>query len=278
MMEFDGLTAGAAASLPTGEGSFAPISAAAYAGHGSSARSAPSRKAVPEKVMQSFNTWAFKREQPTEPELMLRFISDAAGLSLPIPFVLYWGKGLRSRFESPDEECLNFLALLARRVREAYPPGAAFRLIYTDTHAALNGHSPEKVSEYFAGIEAGARQRGFSSVWLSELVRAAGQGGGQEPDVPEDMLRRLAACAAKWYRGGGSIEDGALKYYQINMIEKRAVEFAYPRSIFVTFNGSEFRSLFPERLPVFYMYSLRRGVSVKPWFLPQITDSGSIGC
>ena len=29
------------------------------------------------------------------------------------------------------------------------------------------------------------------------------------------------------------------------MIEKRAVELAFPRSIFVTFNGSEFRCLFP---------------------------------
>jgi hypothetical protein len=53
----------------------------------------------------------------------------------------------------------------------------------------------------------------------------------------------------------------------MNMIERRAVELAFPRSIFVTFNGSEFRGLFPQRLPIFYMYSLRRGVSVKPWFL-----------
>jgi len=59
-------------------------------------------------------------------------------------------------------------------------------------------------------------------------------------------------------------------YYRMNMVEKRAVEIAFPRSIFVTFNGSEFRCLFPEQLPIFYMYSLRRGVSVKPWFLPPV--------
>jgi hypothetical protein len=58
------------------------------------------------------------------------------------------------------------------------------------------------------------------------------------------------------------------------MIEKRAVEFAFPRSIFITFNGSEFRSLLPKSLPIFYMYSLRRGVSVKPWFLPAPQASG----
>jgi hypothetical protein len=52
------------------------------------------------------------------------------------------------------------------------------------------------------------------------------------------------------------------------MIERRAVELAFPSSIFVTFNGSELRSLFPDNLPIFYMYSVRRGISSKPWFLP----------
>jgi L-tyrosine isonitrile synthase len=56
-------------------------------------------------------------------------------------------------------------------------------------------------------------------------------------------------------------------YYQMNMVEKRAVELAFPRSIFVTFSGSELRSLFPKHLPIFYMYSIKRGVSSKPWFL-----------
>jgi hypothetical protein len=53
----------------------------------------------------------------------------------------------------------------------------------------------------------------------------------------------------------------------MNMIEKRAVELAFPRAIFITFSGSHLRCLFPARLPIFYMYSMRRGTSVKPWFL-----------
>jgi hypothetical protein len=60
------------------------------------------------------------------------------------------------------------------------------------------------------------------------------------------------------------------------------VEISYPRSVFITFNGSEVRDLFPDSLPVFYMYSLKRGFSVKPWFidadgtatrLPQLHDA-----
>jgi hypothetical protein len=52
------------------------------------------------------------------------------------------------------------------------------------------------------------------------------------------------------------------------MVERRAVEAHFPESIFVTFNGSSLRSIFPKSLPIFYMYSVRHGVSDKPWFLP----------
>jgi hypothetical protein len=60
----------------------------------------------------------------------------------------------------------------------------------------------------------------------------------------------------------------------MNMAEKRAVEFAFPHSIFITFNGSELRRLLPEGLPIFFMYSLRRGFSTKPWFLSGETAPG----
>ena len=30
--------------------------------------------------------------------------------------------------------------------------------------------------------------------------------------------------------------------------------------------------LFPDTMPIFYMYSLKRGVAVKPWFLPDETQ------
>jgi hypothetical protein len=72
----------------------------------------------------------------------------------------------------------------------------------------------------------------------------------------------------KWYHGAATPREGAIIYFHMNMIEKRAVELAFPDAIFATFNSSKFRILFPKRLPIFYMYSLQRGVSVKPWFLP----------
>jgi L-tyrosine isonitrile synthase len=234
------------------------------------------KKVTADDVLRSFNTWAFKREQPADPQLMSQIVAEAISLERPISFVLYWGKGPRCRPAEPEVQCLDFLAGMTNRMRQVYAPGAVVELICTDTHATLNGHSADCIRAYFAAVSQVAGQRGFQCCRLSDLTRAQ-TSAALEPDdeiVPEDTLARLANSARKWYRGEGPAEQGALDYYQMNMIEKRAVELAFPRSIFVTFSGSELRSLFPKCLPIFYMYSVRRGVSSKPWFLP----SEATGC
>jgi hypothetical protein len=71
----------------------------------------------------------------------------------------------------------------------------------------------------------------------------------------------------RWYRGAGTAEQGARTYFEMNMVERQVIELFFPSSVFVTFNGSDHRELFPEKLPIFYMYSLKRGFGVKPWFL-----------
>jgi L-tyrosine isonitrile synthase len=239
--------------------------------HFRSAQVSQPKKIDPQKVMRSFNTWAFKREQPSDPQMMLQTVANAVATLAPISFVMYWGKGPRCQIDAPDIACLDHLAAFAQRVRVAYEPGAAITLILTDTHAELNGHTSQNIRQYFTDIEEGARQRGFANCWLGELVRTAGAAPANDPStdefVPADMLQHLTVSAKKWFRGDGNVEQGARKYYRMNMIERRAVELAYPNAIFATFNGSKSRRLFPQNLPIFYMYSLRRGMSVKPWFL-----------
>lgn len=223
---------------------------------------------TPDRVLQTFNTWAFKRQQPTEPELLLETIAAAIGRSEPLPFVLYWGKGPRSHVAAPDLECLDYLRKMTSRIEAVYTPGAAVTLIFTDTHASHNGHAPRAIERYYAEVDAAARERGFNGEYLSRLVASvAGRVAVAQPGVA--ILDKLKGCAAKWYRGGASVEAGAAEYYRMNMAERQAIEHAYPHAIFVTFNSAEYRELFPPSLPVFYMYSLRKGVAVKPWFMDE---------
>jgi L-tyrosine isonitrile synthase len=221
-------------------------------------------------TIQSFNTWAFKREQPSDPVLLARFVAQAVKLREPIPFVLYWGKGPRAEVANPDRECLDYLASFAARIKSVYDKGAHIRLVLTDTHAALNGHSAQETARYHGQITAEAHLRGFETYSLGELTSARIELVPAEncPPPSDTILQQLAASAARWYRGGGTPEQGARQYYMMNMMERQVIELSFPSSIFVTFNGREQRELFPEKLPIFYMYSLRRGTSVKPWFLP----------
>ncbi len=237
---------------------------------GKSGRKSAAPKPVDaDAVIKAFNTWAFKREQPGNAERLVPMVEAAAEAGRPIEFVLYWGKGPRAEIAAPDLACLDYLGQLAERVRQVYAPGAVFRLIFTDTHATLNGHPAAAMNAYFDAIDAAAQARGFASTRLSDVVAFAREIGAAaaEEEPSGEILASLIACAAKWYRGEGSTEQGALDYHRMNMVEKRAVAAAFPEAVFVTFNGSEFRDLFPATMPIFYMYSLRRGVGVKPWFM-----------
>lgn len=222
------------------------------------------------KVVQSFNTWAFKREQPSDLGLLTRFATRAVMRREPLSFVLYWGKGPRSNIESYDLQCMDYLSSLVARVQAVYAPGAELTLVLTDTHASLNGHPAENIASYFGEVEAEAGKRGFDCYLLSDLTEAAGRGVVvQDSEPSEETLQQLVRSAMRWYRGEGSPEEGAKRYYAMNMIEKQVMQLFFPSSVFVTFNGREHRDLFPDRLPIFFMYSLKRGTSVKPWFLPE---------
>jgi hypothetical protein len=102
------------------------------------------------------------------------------------------------------------------------------------------------MERYFTGVDAAARQRGFSTCRLGGLVADHHCGGIRDRDCasPESgTLAALTASATKWYRGPGTPEQGARTYYLMNMQEKRAVQRAFPDSIFITFNGSVAQSV-----------------------------------
>lgn len=229
------------------------------------------RFSTPERVIKSFNTRAFKRQQPDKPELMLQLAAEAIVRNAPLSFVMYWGKGPRAHLGAPELTCLDFIATMTARIRQCHAAGAGISLVFTDTHAQINGHSPQSIDAYFGDLTARARDHDFDTHLLGDLVRSSDYPTPPEvaaDSVPEELFTALRASAAKWFRGEGSIEQGALRYYRANMVEKKVIERAFSQSIFVTFNGSEMQPLFPDALPIFYMFSLRRGVCAKPWFLP----------
>lgn len=221
------------------------------------------------EVLRSFNTWAFKRQQPTEPAMLEQTVALRIWQGKPISFVLYWGKGPRATAASPDLTCLDYLASMGARIGSAYAPGAQFHLCLTDTHAKLNGHSESAIASYFGNIARAASDRGMSCARLGQIVSTAPPCLLPQPAPDEAMLTLLERSAARWYRGGADVREGARTYLAMNHVESAAVATHYKGCIFLTFNGRDHRALFPASMPVFYMYSLRRGTAVKPWFMDE---------
>ncbi|MGL3111852.1 hypothetical protein [Bradyrhizobium sp. BR 1432] len=125
-------------------------------------------------------------------------------------------------------------------------------MIFTDTHAELNGHSSQNIRQYFDEVADGACERGFESCWLGDLTKAAETDNTSpliDETVPEPTFQRLLASAMKWYRGNGSCEEGALEYYRMNMVEKRAVEHAFPELNFHHLQWERISRTFPKNLP-----------------------------
>ena len=235
--------------------------------------------AQPDEVLKSFNSWAFKREQPDDTASLRRCVEAAMQVGRPIPFMLYWGRGERTQPSEPESLCFQFLAAMAKRIENVYAPGASITLVLTDTHAKLNGHCAASTDAYFAAVSAEARAHGFAARRLSEFMALAGEGiENSRPEIepPAEILDALLASAQRHYRGEGTAETGARRYFHCNMREKRVIEQAFPETVFLTFNGRDMRPLFPDRMPIFFMYSIRRGVSVKPWFIATTPEAALV--
>lgn len=219
-------------------------------------------------VAAAFNTWAFKREKPSDLDLLHAFVDSAIEADDKLSFVLYWGKGPRSYACAPEFDCLSYLSKFADRVKQAYPPGAVVELVFTDTHARLNGHREHETERYFRDVGRHADPDLFRFHRLSRCVQNCGPDGDILETPTSELLDELEKSAGKWFKGEGTPRQAAAAYFAMNMRERRAIEASFPRSIFTTFNGSTFRCLFPTSLPIFYMYSIKKGVAIKPWFLP----------
>ena len=143
----------------------------------------PTVAAQAEAVLKAFNTWAYKREQPSCADRLRDVVPHAVERRAPLPFVLYWGKGPRTRIAAPDLACLDYLDSMAARIRAVYDAGASIRLILTDTHARLNGHAVAAADAYFADVAEAAAARGFATVRLGALVATAADHGRPEADT-----------------------------------------------------------------------------------------------
>ncbi len=229
-----------------------------------------------DEILGSLGSWKYKRAQPSDPEAIRSLVQTALTRGAPIPFLSYWGCGVRDAASDLDRAALDRLAEYvkgARRVPQAAP---TMTLIFTDTHARNNRIPDERARRYFAGVREHAHALGMTTVLLSDLWRELGitealveetlRDAAFEAEWAAHPLReRLVEQGSRHVEQGGDPADAAKRYYAICSHEGRALAARYPGAIFATYNHPDFDCVSP-RLPKVYLSSFKEGTSVKPWF------------
>ncbi len=226
-----------------------------------------------EEIISSFDTWKFKREQPLNYEKMKEVVQSAVDNYKPIKFVTYWGKGNKNNAGEPEKQTFNFLQEFFDRIRTVHLPGTELLILLTDTHAKLNGHSKESTKIYFDSVSNLAKSHEFKTTYLSELVTYDNDRLMplvKSVDIEKGLFEILLNSAHKHYTSSNDYSVAAKLYYLQNQLERQKIDEKYQGCIFLTFNGSELNEIFPKTLPISYMYSTKKGTSVKPWFEDEI--------
>jgi len=221
------------------------------------------------EILDSFNTWKFKREQPNTPEKVMESILKNIRAKTPINFVMYWGKGEKDIVGNEEIEAIKYLDEMLNQIKVMYLPGVKTTFIFTDTHAELNGYSKNKIQKYYDSVEKLAKRYDIESLYLSQLAKYNEENlfiQIENAKINPELFATLKDSSEKHCKKLKDHALGAKLYFLQNQIEKKEIEKKFAGSIFLTYNGSNLNEILPTELPIFYMYSMRKGTSIKPWF------------
>lgn len=229
-----------------------------------------------DEILQSLNSWRYKRAQPSDSEGMKKKIQANLIAGEPVHFLAYWGCGARDHTIEQDTQTLLRLKEFVDGVRKAPQIRPRLTLIFTDTHARNNRIPDERMNRYFSGIREEAEKLGLDTIRLSELWQQAGLDWQSIVDVmrsetfqkrwaDEPLRLRLVDQAAKHAEQGFEPSHAAEHYYAACLHEAVEVAKIFPKALFTTFNHPDFDCISPN-LEKLYLTSFKEGTSVKPWF------------
>jgi len=217
-----------------------------------------------ENIFNNFNVNKFRRDHTQDKKEIVGLIKSSLKKSIPLKFVMYWGKGMRDTCGEPEKQALEYLSSFLDRIET----DTELLVIYTDTHVDLNGYPAKGSESYLNSLEEILEEYNFRLDIMSNhvphdpvLVLEK-----MEEFSPDPKLKKNLENSSKKRHRNGDYKIGAHKYYVQNLIENKFMEKEFSDYIFLTYNSPALNNLLP-KLPKFYMHSLRKGKSEKPWFI-----------
>jgi hypothetical protein len=193
-----------------------------------------------------------------------------------VDVTMLWGVGTRNCVGIWEESALKHLGRLDSAVKKSWALGLGFTIIFADIHAGLNNIPHDIVKQYLESLRCLLTATPFD-VKLVLLSSLWGEAGFQIEDVlscarlTEKSTKsynfpRLVESARKRFHGGDP-EKGARDYLAAREVDNKVITSFYPQAIHATYNDPEsMKWLQPSGVPVIYLWSIKKGRSMPPWF------------
>ncbi|MFT7462981.1 MAG: long-chain acyl-CoA synthetase [Pseudohongiellaceae bacterium] len=230
------------------------------------------------EVVKSFDIYKFRRARSDDLPAIETLLQKALLAGTSVEFVTFWGVGSRAEAAKPDRAAMDLLRRFLDAINKAAGRElATLRLVLADVHARCNQVDPSIYEPYFAAMGGLAEERGFTTSWLSavwsehELEFDEVLGQMQRNDRLEEwesfaLRDEFLNQASNRCADPGQAEEFAYRYFLTITTENEAMAASCAGSVFITYNGADFRSALP-KLPMVHLHSLKPGTAAKPWFL-----------
>lgn len=241
-----------------------------------------------EKIYAEFASLknGFRHESllPGDKEQIVEKIEEALQ-GEPVKFLMFWGQGDRDYAARPEEMAVEFMAKAMSTISETTDGGIHLDVVFTDSHIKFNGFVVSTAyrdevdalfEKAFTDMNASYNVQNMTSV-VSYTPTPDG-GSYQEyadfianaPSIELDpkLERELVFSAHKHFTSDPDVpkEVVARAYFLMNEHENGQLAEAFPDHVFLTYNNKKHEFVIPEGMPAFFMHSLDKTTSVKPWF------------
>jgi len=190
----------------------------------------------------------------------------------PLKLLLLWGKGHKDLPDRAETQACQFLLKFRERLTRAWPQAFHLKVLFTDTHAMINGYSSSTIRSYFGATQEVLAPLTTDWGWLSTLwwhagityqdVKAAAATDNRDWADLEESLH-LTDRAARYGLSPDHVTC-AKTYVAARNLENAIIRREYPDWIYLTSDSVEMLPLLPD-MPILHLYSRQRGWCEKPW-------------
>jgi len=214
-----------------------------------------------------------------------------------IHFVKYWGASNKSALDNYDYDALLNLFGFVRVVEKEYKMNVQLTLVFTDTHALLNGYSRDGYREYYKQLRSILNKFNYIHIFMSDIIKPYLRLQGMEDtsklitflinrSKKDEMLatlkrtdsfqllkRSASKHSCRYFEsqryGDWSFDtpdQSAYAYILLNQIEAAYIGTKFLQNIFLTYMSESETELIAPHLPSVQLFSYRSGIRSRPWF------------